>query len=63
MVLKDGDGLAQVTSLGRAAAELSEDLPALQLGVRALTGSSEFGVGAVGLLLGLGLVLALDPAG
>ena len=43
----------------RAAAELGEDLPCLELRVRALARCAEFRVGAVGLLLRFRLVLAL----
>jgi hypothetical protein len=43
----------------RAAAELGENCPGLELRVRALAGRAELRVGAVGLFLRLGLVLPL----
>jgi hypothetical protein len=51
------DGLGELAGAPGAAAELSEDVPVFELGVRALAGCAEFGVGAVGLLLGFRLVL------
>jgi hypothetical protein len=53
------NGFREFPGARRAAAELGEDLPYLELRVRALAGGAEFRVGAVGLFLGLGLVLAL----
>lgn len=52
------DGLGEFPCARRAAAELVEDVPCLELGVRSLAGAAEFRMGAVGLFLGLGLVLA-----
>jgi hypothetical protein len=59
VVLKDGDGLVEVADFGRAVAWLAEDLPAFELGVRALAGSEELGVGAVDPFWDLGLFLPL----
>src|SRR6266704_1960718 len=42
----------------RAAAELPENPPGLELRVRPLAGGAELRVGLIGLLLGFGLVLA-----
>ena len=58
-------GLQYVDSLGEfsgapgAAAQLAEDVPALELGVCPLAGPAELRVGAVGVLLGFRLVLSL----
>jgi hypothetical protein len=41
----------------RTAAELVQDVPGLELGVRALAGRAELCVGAVGVFLGCRLVL------
>jgi len=51
--------LASFPARRGAAAELAEDAPGLELGVRALAGTAEPGVGAVGDLLGFRLVLPL----
>ena len=53
------DGLGDFPGAPWAAAELGEDFPHLELGVRALAGGAEPRVGAVGFLLELGLVPAL----
>jgi hypothetical protein len=58
-VVKDVDGLGEVSGVVRAAAQLRQDLPGLEQGVRAFIGPSELGVSAVVVLLRLGLVLAL----
>ncbi|GGP72697.1 hypothetical protein GCM10010185_52570 [Saccharothrix coeruleofusca] len=52
------DGLGQAASTVRTAAEFAQDAPGLELGVGAFTRSAQAGVGAVGLFLGLRLVLA-----
>ena len=56
--LQNVDGLGELTGAPGAAAELTENPPAFELGVRALARSAEPGVGAVGLFLGFRLVLA-----
>ena len=53
------DGLGELAGAPGAAAELAEDAPVLQLGVCPFSGGAEFRVGAVSVLLGFGLVLAL----
>src|SRR5690242_244587 len=52
------NGLGELSGAPRAAAELAQDPPRLELGVRALSGCAEPGVGAVGFFLGGRLVLA-----
>ena len=49
--LEDVDGLGDLAGLPGAAAELAQDVPALELGVRTLAGRAELGVGGVGGLL------------
>jgi hypothetical protein len=51
------DGLGKLARAPRAAAELVQDVPGLELRVRALTGCAQPGVGPVGLFLGGRLVL------
>ena len=53
------DGLGEFPGLPGAAAELGEDFPDLELGVCPFAEGPELRVGAVGLFLGFGLVLAL----
>src|SRR5580693_10321336 len=53
------DGLGKLPRFPGAAAEFPEDLPGLELGVRALAGRAELRVRTVGVFLGLRLVLAL----
>jgi hypothetical protein len=53
------DGLGELPGFPGAAAEFLEDLPGLELGIRALARCAEFRVGAVGVFLGLRLVFAL----
>jgi hypothetical protein len=53
------DGLGEFSGAPGAAAQLGQDLPCLELGVRPFAGGPEFRVGPVGLFLGLRLVLAL----
>jgi hypothetical protein len=53
------DGLGEFPGVPRAAAQLTENSPGLELRVRPLAGGAEFRVGAVGLFLRLGLVLPL----
>jgi hypothetical protein len=48
---EDEDGLDEVGGSVGAAADLAEDLPVLELGVGALTGSALTGVGGVDRLL------------
>ena len=57
--LQNVDGLGELAGAPRAASQLAEDPPGLELGVRALAGCAELRVGAVGYLLGFGLVLPL----
>src|SRR5690348_7727827 len=52
------DGLGELPGAPGAAAELPENLPCLELRVRAFAGCAETGVGAVGFLLGFRLVPA-----
>jgi hypothetical protein len=52
------DGLRELTGAPGAAAELAENSPGLELGVRPLAGRAESRVRLVGLFLGFGLVLA-----
>src|SRR5436190_18970366 len=54
--LQDVDGFGEVARAPGAAAELAQDVPGLELGVRALAGCSEPGVGLVRLFLRGGLV-------
>ena len=49
--LQGVDCLGELAGAPRAAAELAEDSPGLELGVRALAGCAEFRVGPVGLFL------------
>src|SRR6266568_7523955 len=51
------NGLGELSGAPGAAAEFPEDVPGLELGVRALAGCAEFRVGAVCFFLGFGLVL------
>jgi hypothetical protein len=51
------NGLGELAGTPGAAAELAENLPGLELGICALAGGAEPGVGAVGLFLGFRLVL------
>ena len=53
------DGLGELAGAPGAAAQLAEDVPALELGVCPLAGPAEPRVGAVGVLLGFRLVLSL----
>jgi hypothetical protein len=53
------DDLGELPGAPWAAAELAEDAPGLELGVRALAGRAEFRVCLVGLFLGFRLVPAL----
>jgi hypothetical protein len=56
---KGVDGLGELACTPGAAAELAEDAPGLELGVRALAGAAEPGVGAVGLFFDSGLFFPL----
>jgi hypothetical protein len=51
------DRLGELSGAPGAAAELIEDVPGFELGVRALAGGAQPGVGAVGLFLGFRFVL------
>jgi hypothetical protein len=51
------DGLGELSGAPGAAAELGQDFPGLELGVRALAGRAEFRVRLIGLLLRFRLVL------
>jgi Transposase DDE domain len=51
------DGFGELPGAPGAAAELAEDAPGLELGVRTLAGCAELRVRFIGLLLGLGFVL------
>jgi hypothetical protein len=53
------DGLGELAGAPGAAAELPQDVPGLELRVCPFPGSPQFRVGAVGVFLGFGLVLAL----
>jgi len=46
--LKDVDGLGDLSSFPEAAAELAQDVPGLDLGVRAIAQGAQPGVGGVG---------------
>jgi hypothetical protein len=59
--LQGVDGLGELSGAPGAAAELTQDSPGLELGVRVLAGCAEFRVGLIGLFLGFGLVLPLTP--
>ena len=52
------NGLGELPGTPGTATELGEDLPCLELCVCPFSRRAEFRVGAVGLFLGLGLVLA-----
>jgi hypothetical protein len=52
------DGLRELAGAPGTAAQLTENPPRLELGIRALAGSAEPGMGAVGFFLGFRLVLA-----
>jgi hypothetical protein len=52
------DGLGELPGFPWAAAELAQDAPGLELGVRALARGTEFRVSAAGCFLRLGLVLS-----
>src|SRR6266516_452843 len=56
--LQDVDGFGDLPGAPGAAAELAQDSPGLELGVGALTGSTQLRVGGVGGLLGSRLVPA-----
>ena len=58
MNLQSVDGLYELADAPGAAAELAENPPGLELGVRSLPGCAEFRVRAVGLFLGFRLVLS-----
>src|SRR5262249_39927426 len=57
--LKDTDGLGELPGLPWAAAEFTQDAPGFELGIGALAGAAQPGVGPVGGLLGGGLSPAL----